>query len=167
MLQQVWALLQRGCAVLVLCIVGTCWNWYCESSSARHFGTQDIFAITFAILTIYTLFAPNILLVFGLSTEYTPVVAILNTVVLGFFALECILEMRIRCNCGSGWCWDFPSLILPISTIHRFYKPWRLGCPLYQPLFILELPTEIKSKHFPVMLRGQRATRRHNIRNNR
>lgn len=53
---------------------------------------SDIFAITFAILTIYTLFAPNILLVFGLSTEYTPVVAILNTVVLGFFALECMLS---------------------------------------------------------------------------
>lgn len=53
---------------------------------------SDIFAITFAVLTIYTLFAPNILLVFGLSTEHTAPVAILNTVVLGFFVLECILS---------------------------------------------------------------------------
>jgi len=53
---------------------------------------SDIFAITFAILTIYTLFAPNVLLIFGLSTEYTASVAIINTIVLCFFALECILS---------------------------------------------------------------------------
>ena len=53
---------------------------------------SDIFAITFAVLTIYTLFTPNILLVFGLSTDHTPSVAIVNTVMLGFFAVECLLS---------------------------------------------------------------------------
>ncbi|CAE7242940.1 unnamed protein product, partial [Symbiodinium necroappetens] len=49
---------------------------------------SDIFAITFAVLTMYTLFAPDILLVFGLSTEHTQSLAIANTVVLFFFCVE-------------------------------------------------------------------------------
>lgn len=53
---------------------------------------SDIFAITFAVLTMYTLFAPDILLVFGLSTEHTQSLAIANTVVLFFFCVEAILS---------------------------------------------------------------------------
>jgi len=53
---------------------------------------SDIFAITFAVLTIYTLFAPNVLLLFGLSTEYTYSVALVNTIVLAFFLVETFLS---------------------------------------------------------------------------
>ncbi|CAE7336745.1 unnamed protein product, partial [Symbiodinium sp. CCMP2456] len=53
---------------------------------------SDIFAITFAVLTMYTLFAPDILLVFGLSTEHTQSLAIANTFVLFFFCVEAILS---------------------------------------------------------------------------
>ena len=48
--------------------------------------------MTFAVLTIYTLFAPNILLALGLSVEHTEPFLLLNTVVLCFFGLEALLN---------------------------------------------------------------------------
>ena len=59
---------------------------------------SDIFAITFAVLTMYTLFAPDILLVFGLSTEHTQSLAIANTVVLFFFCVEAPCPTRKACS---------------------------------------------------------------------
>ncbi|CAE8601669.1 unnamed protein product, partial [Polarella glacialis] len=51
---------------------------------------SDAFAIFFALLTAYTLLVPDLLLAYGQSTEYTPALAVVNTVVLGLFLLESV-----------------------------------------------------------------------------
>lgn len=91
---------------------------------------SDIFAITFAILTIYTLFAPNVLLIFGLSTEYTASVAIINTIVLCFFALECDLaDISVIDDLFGGWnlwlgCLVETSVIQGMHSFLRLYFIW-------------------------------------------
>ena len=90
---------------------------------------SDIFAITFAVLTIYTLFAPNVLLLFGLSTEYTYSVALVNTIVLAFFLVETFLS----CVFINGYMRSGRVFLDIMAMVALVQFAWRSGLNNFSP----------------------------------